>query len=417
MEPPRPKQREVAMVTGGSLDRPAGRVSLAIFALAAAGLIAFGADQAPANHVNCGDTITADTTLDSDLDCGDLSGGAPPALTIGARGVTLDLNGHMVTASCASECGGTVVIDDSGGYDRVRILNGRIRSNGVAAGVELEGVDRSVVKGLSLDDTAFDLPGAGIVLSGSDRNKLTKITSSDLDPAIRLSDSDRNQISRSRLTGEGGSLGSASAIELVDGSDRNRIAETQTFAESSGLSIEHSVGNRVARSRLAGDAGIVAFVADRTVISGNTLRGGFGVPALLLTSDNSRIRRNAANGIWISGDRNRVARNDVPPPFDFGILVSAGDANLVRMNTVTGGQVDGIAVESAATGTLVQGNAVTGANDDGIDVDAPGTIIRTNTARNNGDLGIEAVVGAIDGGGNRASGNGNPLQCLNVVCK
>jgi large repetitive protein len=402
---------------GVPLNRAASRIFLAIFAFAVAGLMAFGASQASASHVSCGDTITADTTLDSDLDCGDLSGGAPPALTIGADRVTLDLNGHMVTASCTSECGGTVVIDDSGGYDGVRILNGRIRSNSVAAGVELVGADRSVLKRLVIDETVFDLPGAGIVLSGSDRNELAKITSSDVDPAILLSDSDRNEISRSRLIGEGGVTGSASAIELVDGSDRNRIVETQTFAESSGLSIEHSVGNRVARSRLAGDAGIVAFVADRTTIWKNTLRGGFGVPALLVTSDNSRIRRNDANGIWISGDRNRVARNDVPPPFEFGIFVSAGDANLVRKNTVTGGEVDDIAVESAATSTLVRGNVVTGATDDGIDVDAPGTIIRRNTARNNGDLGIEAAVGVIDGGGNRASGNGNPLQCLNVVCK
>ena len=45
-------------------------VSLAIFVLGVAGLIAFGTSQASATHVSCGDEITADTTLDSDLiDC------------------------------------------------------------------------------------------------------------------------------------------------------------------------------------------------------------------------------------------------------------------------------------------------------------------------------------------------------------
>jgi hypothetical protein len=39
-----------------------------------------------------------------------------------------------------------------------------------------------------------------------------------------------------------------------------------------------------------------------------------------------------------------------------------------------------------------------------------------NRANNNADLGIQAVPGVIDGGGNTAFGNGNPLQCLNVVC-
>jgi hypothetical protein len=42
-------------------------ISLAIFTLAVAGLLALGAGQASASHVSCGDEITADTTLDSDL--------------------------------------------------------------------------------------------------------------------------------------------------------------------------------------------------------------------------------------------------------------------------------------------------------------------------------------------------------------
>ena len=45
----------------------ARRSFLAMLALAFAGGLAFGAGQASASHVSCGDTITADTTLDSDL--------------------------------------------------------------------------------------------------------------------------------------------------------------------------------------------------------------------------------------------------------------------------------------------------------------------------------------------------------------
>ena len=58
--------------------------------LAVATLLASGG-QALASHVQCGDVITQDTTLDSDLiDCpGD-------GLVIGADDVTLDLNGHTV---------------------------------------------------------------------------------------------------------------------------------------------------------------------------------------------------------------------------------------------------------------------------------------------------------------------------------
>ena len=38
-------------------------------------------------------------------------------------------------------------------------------------------------------------------------------------------------------------------------------------------------------------------------------------------------------------------------------------------------------------------------------------------ANHNHDLGIEAVPGVIDGGGNHAAGNGNPAQCINIDCK
>jgi hypothetical protein len=57
-----------------------------------------------------------------------------------------------------------------------------------------------------------------------------------------------------------------------------------------------------------------------------------------------------------------------------------------------------------------------GNRDDGIDVDALDATLTGNTAHDNGDLGIEAVSGVVDGGGNRAWANGDPTQCLNVVC-
>ena len=54
-------------------------------------MIAFGTGQASASHVSCGDEITADTTLDSDLvDC------PGNGIVIGADDITLDLNGHLV---------------------------------------------------------------------------------------------------------------------------------------------------------------------------------------------------------------------------------------------------------------------------------------------------------------------------------
>ena len=80
---------------------------------------------------------------------------------------------------------------------------------------------------------------------------------------------------------------------------------------------------------------------------------------------------------------------------------------------------DGVLVgaSSLARPAAVTDNFSKGNGDDGIDVDAAGTTIARNKANVNADLGIEAVPGVIDGGGNKASGNGNPAQCMNVSCK
>jgi hypothetical protein len=57
------------------------------------------------------------------------------------------------------------------------------------------------------------------------------------------------------------------------------------------------------------------------------------------------------------------------------------------------------------------GIALFGAHDNAVEGN-----ITANTANDNLDYGIEAVAGVTDGGGNTASGNGNPAQCLNVAC-
>ena len=66
--------------------------------------------------------------------------------------------------------------------------------------------------------------------------------------------------------------------------------------------------------------------------------------------------------------------------------------------------------------TRLLGNVVTDAGDDGIDVNARATTVEDNVANRNSDLGIDAVNGVTDVGGNGAQGNGDPRQCTNVDC-
>ena len=62
-------------------------------------------------------------------------------------------------------------------------------------------------------------------------------------------------------------------------------------------------------------------------------------------------------------------------------------------------------------------NLAVHSGDDGTDVRAPGTTVTRNSANDNHNLGISAVPGVIDGGGNQAAGNGDPAQCTNIACR
>jgi large repetitive protein len=381
-----------------------------------AALLVLAPGTASAQPVACGQVITEDTSLQNDLlDCpGD-------ALVIGADRITLDLNGHTISSVCETDCAGTAVIDDSGGYDRVRILDGTIRPLGVAAGIALVGADRSALEGVTVNrfPAPRGQPGVGVLLSDSHGNELESSGIFGGDPAVLLSASDRNEIVRSSIDG-GIDIRVGDGLRLLDGSDDNQVIHSDVTAEADGIAIFDSFANRLTRNNVRAITNqVVLGDARHTVISRNTLEEGRGVAITMLSaSDENVIRRNEAQKpLRIQGDRNRIEHNDVSGAFGAAIDVSVGQANLVRKNHAIGGLDDAIAVESAATDTLVQGNLATQALDDGIDVDAPGTVIRENIATDNGDLGIEAVAGVIDGGGNRASGNGNPLQCLNVACR
>ncbi|MCA1681251.1 MAG: hypothetical protein LC777_21070, partial [Actinobacteria bacterium] len=86
-------------------------------------MFALSTSQALANHIGCGTVITADTRLDADI-----SGCAGDGITIGAPGITLDLDGHTISGTAAG-----TGIDNSAGHDRVRITNGTVAafSNGI----------------------------------------------------------------------------------------------------------------------------------------------------------------------------------------------------------------------------------------------------------------------------------------------
>jgi parallel beta-helix repeat protein len=334
---------------------PAVRVRAASrFVVLAAVCLALTAGQASESHVSCGDTITADTTLDSDLvDC------PSNGIVIGADDITIDLNGHTIDGDdepfepCREDepCDIGVLND---GHDAVTIEGGTVRDFG--PGVVIVQAKSNRLRDVAAVGNTFE----GIVLF---RSELTR---------VHGNSASRNGVGNSRP-----------GIALIE-SDNNRIT-----------------GNTMSRN---GDLALFMEASDHNLIRNNKARG------------------NPEDGMIIEGNRNEIVRNRLVRNGG-GILitiVSRGGksvGNVVSRNVVRNARAGGIAVDRVPKRTLVSGNLVVGSGRAGIIVGHRSTTITENRAVRNGGLGIRAVKGVIDGGGNRASGNGDPRQCVNVVCR
>ncbi len=154
------------------------------------------------------------------------------------------------------------------------------------------------------------------------------------------------------------------------------------------------------------------------------LRQGTGALASLSSGPPEASLSSSANGLPHEGtgvllfdsNRVRVLDNSFRDDTSHGISVIGGTRNLVGRNQIRGAGMDGINVDADARHTVLRRNRASHSKDDGFDVEGRTTKLTENRAVRNGDLGIEAVRGVIDGGGNRASGNGDGRQCVNVGC-
>ena len=340
---------------------------MTVLALALAATLAFLASPAAATHVQCGDTITQDTTLDSDLvNC------PSDGVVIGASDITFDLAGHTIDGT-GPDAGRHGV--RNAGADNVTVANGRIQQFQNA--VSILGADSNLVTGLTLTDS-----GSGAFV---EQASLTRILDSEM-----------------RASGTGVTLWRSGSFNVIRG---------------------NSISGATNGVLLVGF--FVAPVIDQTEITDNDVFSN-GVGIHVLDASNTQVRGNrvvdnSGNGILdafggfsiIEG--NFVSRND-----DNGILLPDSTGAVVAGNRTWDNGGDGVLIGNA--GSLISPAAVTdnfskGNGDDGIDVDKPGTTIARNRANVNADLGIEAVPGVVDGGGNKAHGNGNPAQCVNVSCR
>jgi parallel beta-helix repeat protein len=381
-----------------------------VLALVVASFTVLGSSPALASHVSCGDTITTDTMLDSDLlNCPNTG------IVIGADNITLDLNGHTIDGDgklqedCAEICDTGVVND---GHSRVTIQGGSVRDFAV-----------------------------GAFVLGASSNRLRRLSASrNLFVGLLVVESTATQVEQNSASDNGRTTNGTGIV--VFASHDNRIERNMVSRNGDeGMFIGESDNNRIVRNLVADNvfAGIAMEGDDHNELSGNrVLRNGDGI--IVIGDGNTITRNHVADavgcpedggigcGFGISlegGSHNLVAGNNVArarrADIRLDAFAGATSGNVVRANVVRAAGVDGIAINLEHVGpvinTLLERNIAIGAGDDGIDVDSAATTLTRNIAVHNGDLGIEAVPGVTDGGGNHAAGNGNPAQCTNIDCR
>ena len=320
-----------------------------------------GLGQAGPTPVVCGQVITQNTHVGNDLlNCpGD-------GLVIGANNIKLDL-GHHVIDGDAVNAPTDDGIDNTGGFDNVKITHGTIQQ--FQQGVHLVGAT-----GNKLDHLTVIQTFRGIELeAASNANKIEHNKVSGNFDGIHLVGSDANKVSHNDVFGN-----TASAVVLITGSDNNKVEHNKAHDNASwGITQDASNNNTYTHNKL----------------SKNNIAG--------FEPFNSTGLRFAHNDL----KQNRI-----------GIELFNTDASFITDNKIRSSTLDGIHSFTGSTGNLFKKNRADRNGDDGIDIVDPGNTITKNHADRNVDLGIFAAAGNIDGGKNKAHHNGNPAQCVGVTC-
>ncbi|WP_165821285.1 right-handed parallel beta-helix repeat-containing protein [Nocardioides gansuensis] len=390
-----------------------------------------------ADRVTCGQILTRSTRLLNDLvDCGG------HGLIVGAPGITIDLDGHVVDG-LGLDAG---ILNN--GHDDVTITNGLVTQ--FLYGVQLNpGTARNVVHGLRVEGN----DEAGIALSdadqGTDGNTIRDNSIVANEIGVALYTGTRHAVIRDNTLaanlGEGAIVLEFASENLIEG---NQIGQSG----ASGVSVLGGGSNTVTDNVLKDNGGIGIMAGDDllqsndNLIQRNTIRGGQG--GVLVAGDGNAILNNDAIGTTGPGVSVELATDTLVKGNDFsgsaggivvgeatGTIVEANNASgtlgsgieigefsldsVVRDNTASGNGGDGIAITESSVlnrGTLVENNTTDANGGDGIYVEGAGHTIKGNVAQLNGGWGIYSV-GAVDGGGNFAAGNMEPDQCLGVACE
>jgi hypothetical protein len=381
---------------------PATFASLAVvLGLAVAGVIVFsGGEAAAVQQLSCGDTITTDATLHHNLvNCPN------NGIVIGADNVTLDLNYHTIDSdgTPATGCDPDTEFCDVGvlndGHDGATVVHGSVRQFALGVVVGEAGHNRL------LDIAASSSRFSGMLIFNSARSVIQN--SSAVRNGVHTDQAGISMFSSRRIQILHNSICDNGDIGLYDENlDRSRLIGNRFSRHPEAGALVNGNGNLVAHNRFRRDAVGVGVGGNDNILRRNL------------------VQRSSGLGLQVGGGkRNLFAHNRVRNVGGFGIdVASYGPVKntIVRRNHVSDAGEDGVVVRSVRKTlkrTQVRRNHIFHSGDDGIDVASASTTVTGNEADRNADLGIEAVRGVRDGGGNVARHNGDRRQCTHIACR
>ena len=422
-----------------------------------------------ATEVHCGEVLTEDTIVGNDLDNCPGEG-----LVVGASNIVVDLNGHridgpdyLIENTTGQEEGFPAGIRISG-RTNVIVRNGTVRQFGwgvlLSSGATHNVVDNvdsfgHAVAGIELFDADDGRSGntiqnseiadneLGVLLGAGSENSVVRNNEihGNLGEQVFIHNSDGHRIEGNTMHGipTDPNLDSDGGVLLEGASDNVLLNNTVHDTGDAGVNIHMgSHRNRVEGGTFYrnGDAGVIIGDSDRTKVIEITSHQQSDGGVVLNNAHDTEVRdsdlRFNPSGVE-AGNTNRliVYNNDASDSLQTGLEIGEGVGIRILDNVVHRAGGAGIGMEGGAFnalglpvgGALIQNNRTDQNGESGILVADAGHTVRGNESYNNAGFGIDAgenpeIPGDpfpgtnIDGGGNKASGNAEPEQCVGIVC-
>jgi hypothetical protein len=328
-----------------------------LVAAVVAAVVAFGPEAQAASTpiTTCGQTVTTNAVLTTNLVCAGQEG-----IIVGAAGITIDLKGHVLRGDRTAFMAG---IEDGTGFNHITIKNGVVRNFdfGVIAqaGVGPNDASRVSISQLTVSGNI----GIGVFVQGDQAS-------------ISTSTASWNSIGID-VIGDSATIKSSTASSNV----QHGIAVLGDLASISSVTVS---GNQQLGIRVQGDSASIKAATAPGNGQGIVVQGDAPSVSSSTASGNGR-------GIFLEGTSASVTSSSASGNDNEGVAVDGGPSASIKSVTASGNGLAGIDVTSASASIV--SSTVSGNGTEGIHVDGDAAKVSGNRAETNGFAGGSDLAG------------------------